>query len=64
MSDRKPPYWPHRCRFCNRFVGNVRAWANDDGLTDVRGVCKVHGDVGLEGASWNYDLFTFSDGAA
>jgi hypothetical protein len=57
----EPPYWPHRCRYCGRFVSDVHALANDEGLTDVNGVCHKHGRIGLEGASWDYDLFFGGD---
>jgi hypothetical protein len=57
MTRPEPPYWPHRCPTCARYVANIRVWANDDRLTDVRGTCKRHGDVALEGASWDWDLY-------
>ena len=52
-----PPYWPHRCRHCGRYVGGVRVTANDERLVDVTGICKTHGTVQLEGASWDWDLY-------
>lgn len=57
MTRREPPYWPHRCPTCSRYVGNVLAVANDERLLQVTGVCKTHGPVHLKGESWNWDLF-------
>jgi hypothetical protein len=58
---RQPPYWPHRCSICARYVGNIRIRANDDRMTEARGTCHIHGDVDLGRESWDWDLYEWQE---
>jgi len=59
MSEHDRP----RCPECGRFVADARAFANDERLTSVTGICREHGSVSLGSSWWSWDLWFVGDAA-
>ena len=53
------PYWEGRgnCPKCGKFCGNITASRRENGLAEVTGKCKDHGEVDLSRQAWSFDEF-------